>query len=934
MNRYGCGFVVILMVAERCFAGALPIRSGCWDADPMQWRIEGETIGAKASGSHGVAFFKDEKPCRRILFSATVKPEASSGKGFATAGIGFGTDEANFWHVALVQAPPEAKTGRYCELVEMKDGTWLSQLALRQTENQVAGSWRYGESYTLRIGLEENGTWGEILDAAGNRLFRRAFQFSAVAVDHGRPLLHLTGGMRADFTRPDAVCAQPVPVEQPVFPPYTCDSYVADIRDRATGFFHVVQKSDGRWWTIDPLGRGMVMLGIDHVTMRGHGCEKLGWRYLHYEAIKDRYPDKAAWERETLERLTGWGFNLLGAGCDAALKHRGMAHTVFLSFGDRLCQSETDNAFWICPNEHRPCSAFPNVFHPDFDRYCVFYADRLCAPHANDPWLFGYFIDNELAWWGRGAHDTGLFDAAFRLAATHTAKKAACELLKERAGGDLAAFNRTWSTDLKGWDGLPVLTALPSATEEQRACKRAFLRLAAERYFGIATQAIRRADPNHLVLGARFAGTGGAHQEVWEVAGKYCDIVTFNCYPWADLDRNVVLTGSGLSAERIADHFTTFFGTVKRPMLVTEWSFPALDSGLPCTHGAGQRFYTQAERTQATELFARTMLSLPFLLGYDYFMWVDQPPLGISEAFPEDSNYGLLSLGGTPYPEITAMFTRLQREAGKWRREPVPAEKPAPSVTDTLRAADCVAALRRDPGAGSVRYARDGDTFRVSNGAGLQLEGKVGDRNMIGSVTVNGKPVGAYNAMLQTDRGWSDTTRVMRVDGREEAGCAVLDITAENPAVGFTMTHRITVLPDQPLFLCELIRLDNSGKAPLAVRSFFFRYYSPFSDLPKSGAVPNLWKGPASAVWLDQADGRYFGTATFARSVIRILFWKDAERNYPDAQLGPEKPFTLQPGESYTPNQPMYVFSLAGTGGEAEFAERVKGLQALEKRLR
>jgi hypothetical protein len=34
------------------------------------------------------------------------------------------------------------------------------------------------------------------------------------------------------------------------------------------------------------------------------------------------------------------------------------------------------------------------------------------------------------------------------------------------------------------------------------------------------------------------------------------------------------------------------------------------------------------------------MADLPFLIGYDYFMWVDEPASGISTSFPEDSNYG------------------------------------------------------------------------------------------------------------------------------------------------------------------------------------------------------------------------------------------------------------------------------------------------------
>ena len=213
----------------------------------------------------------------------------------------------------------------------------------------------------------------------------------------------------------------------------------------------------------------------------------------------------------------------------------------------------------------------------------------------------------------RGAQDTGLFDAVAKLPETHSAKIAQRAFLAEKG-----------------------VTGEPSAE-----VKLAFLKRAADLYFRISSEAIRRHDPNHLVMGARFAGLGGAHPAVWEASGRYCDVVTFNCYPWADLDRNVVLTERGGNAKRITEAFTEQYGYVKRPMLVTEWSFPALDSGLPCTGGAGQRFQTQALRTQATELFAKTMLSLPFLVGYDYFMWVDEPPEGISEAFPELRHFRL-----------------------------------------------------------------------------------------------------------------------------------------------------------------------------------------------------------------------------------------------------------------------------------------------------
>ncbi|MBR0056824.1 MAG: hypothetical protein IJP66_05790, partial [Kiritimatiellae bacterium] len=205
-------------------------------------------------------------------------------------------------------------------------------------------------------------------------------------------------------------------------------------------------------------------------------------------------------------------------------------------------------------------------------------------------------------------------------------------------------------------------------------------------YFGTIAEAIRRHDPNHLVLGCRFAGMG-ARQFVWEEAGKVCDVLTFNKYPWADLDRNVIHQ-SRSSAERFADAVAERHAWCGRPLLITEWSFPALDSGLPCSNGAGQRFRTQAERAAATELMARTLLSLPFMVGYDYFMWVDEPALGISYNFPEDSNYGLVNERGEPYEELVAMFARLHRDIAALHRAPPPPERKAPPSAGPPRTAD------------------------------------------------------------------------------------------------------------------------------------------------------------------------------------------------------------------------------------------------------
>ena len=91
--------------------------------------------------------------------------------------------------------------------------------------------------------------------------------------------------------------------------------------------------------------------------------------------------------------------------------------------------------------------------------------------------------------------------------------------------------------------------------------------------------------------------------------------------------------------------FDALYARTKKPMMIPEWAFPALDSGLPCLHGAGQRFHTQAERTRASELWMRTLLTMPYIVGWAVFRWVDQPAGGAG-GNGEDSNYGLVSEAG------------------------------------------------------------------------------------------------------------------------------------------------------------------------------------------------------------------------------------------------------------------------------------------------
>jgi hypothetical protein len=276
---------------------------------------------------------------------------------------------------------------------------------------------------------------------------------------------------------------------------------------------------------------------------------------------------------------------------------------------------------------------FPDVFSDRFRQAADEAAAEQCAPRANDPHLLGYFTDNELDWngWRRG---TPLFDYFMGREETSPGKRALVSQIEERYEGRIAKFNAAWGVDLAGFDDLLRLPALEPGLDADLECvltdRDAFLRLAAETYFATCEQAIRAADPNHMILGVRFAGR--AEPIVVEACGQHVDVLSFNNYGY----------------EAPAERMWPLFAATLRPIMITEWSFKAMDSGLPNTKGAAIPVHSQADRADGYERYVEGALDLPYVVGLHWFQYVDQPVLGRS-LDGENSNYGVVDVHDEPY---------------------------------------------------------------------------------------------------------------------------------------------------------------------------------------------------------------------------------------------------------------------------------------------
>ncbi len=557
------------------------------------------------------------------------------------AGVAIYNNAQDFWHFALVESPSDKNKRHFLELSEKRGNIWLAQNNLTVTTSEhMDYNWQYDQPYRLRVKMTPAGIEGRLSDLNGKLLARQAYAFNDSAVTSGRPALR-GNALKISFDDVKVNGDAPVPLrEKPVLPAFAIKTWDG-IQRPPTGFFHV-EKVGARWWCIAPDGRGFYAVGTDHCNFNGHWCEQLG--YAPYgRNNRQTYASADRWSEQTAERLKDWGFNLVAAGHSEELRYRGLAHTLWLGVG-----AEFSAISDIVPKVH--WTGLPNVFDPRFAAFCKIKARQKLADHVDDPWVFGIFIDNELEWYGKNYSLGGVFDEAMKKDADHTAKIALVDMLRSRYT-NIQRLNKSWGTGFADFDAILPASHIdaPALDNELAADKLAYLALVAEKYFAITTAAIREIDSHHMILGSRFAGN--APEPCWHAAGRHCDIVSVNQYPFIDLE-------TGRLPQAVSD-LVKFSQWTHRPLMLTEWSFPALDSGLPCRHGAGMRVQTQQQRSQAFTIYQSTLFGLPFMVGSDFFMWVDEPALGISSTFPEDSNYGLVNEEDRPYAELTQAASQL-----------------------------------------------------------------------------------------------------------------------------------------------------------------------------------------------------------------------------------------------------------------------------------
>ena len=348
------------------------------------------------------------------------------------------------------------------------------------------------------------------------------------------------------------------------------------MRQEATGFFYTTKIGD-RWWVIDPLGYPCYIRAVS-----GFGIQYLS-SPNHKNAALEKYGNPDKWALAAVRQLKDdWGFNLsTGNPSEAArvvdrLMYQGSIGFVG-SYGSHIgTNNSTGGSTTFAGNNTM------NVFDPAFVDWCDEKA-KAAETLKDDPYLFGRTMDNELPMDGNMLYNYLRLSPADPI--YHYSYACAW----------------TWLVNMTGKE-------FPTETDVTPELMELFIGFVYDRFYSLATTAIRKYDPNHMILGSRMLHGVISKPWVLRFASLHLDCLTINWYGEWDIpveDLKLVSENANM------------------PLMVTEFYTKAMDSGLDNTRGAGWVVKTQQDRADFYQCYTLRLLECKNFVGWHWFQYLD-----------------------------------------------------------------------------------------------------------------------------------------------------------------------------------------------------------------------------------------------------------------------------------------------------------------------
>ena len=367
------------------------------------------------------------------------------------------------------------------------------------------------------------------------------------------------------------------------------------IKGEKKGYFHTEQ-INGRWWIITPEGNVFWSTGMYCVRINGIPEAGTGKR-IYKEACLNKYGSENEWARVTRLRLYNWGFNTVGDWSSGTIyREPGIAYVIGMDLPKKAENVIPKGSYGY----------FPDVFSQEFIDSVRKNVGNILKnqPYLiDDPWLLGYFLADEPAWYGSKQRRGALVDDFIALDNSKAGKKAWIEFIKN------------------------IDTKDAQVTEE---LKLEFLKAIAEQFSKVLHDALREYDKFHMILGTRPTRL---YPEVVEGIGKYSDIFGTSAY---GLNQGYKLSPN--MDEKIEEIYKYAQKPIMLGVLIT-----AQDARLP--YGIVR---TQKDRGISYWRYLAQLAQNPAVVGVHWFQYFD-PPRKCYDA--QAANWGLVNEKDEPYEE-------------------------------------------------------------------------------------------------------------------------------------------------------------------------------------------------------------------------------------------------------------------------------------------
>ena len=397
--------------------------------------------------------------------------------------------------------------------------------------------------------------------------------------------------------------------------------YTGGEKYEATGYFYTKKIGD-RWWNIDPLGYPFYRTAVVQVS---HGASP-SQRALTLA----KYGTKDAWAESATERLRELGFNAAGGWSEIETLckvDQPIAQTMIFNVGTQYGKSIGVKV--SSGGKRLPEADVIPSFDPGFAEFADSYIKSKVEPYVNNPSVYGWMSDNELA------DNITMLDHALALDYTDV---------------------RRMYTYATAWTFMYLKTgkanvSVDDVTDELR---NEYIAMTYDKYFEVVTSALAKYDPNHIYMGCRFVNNNYKRESVMRVAGYWCDVVTFNYY--------AAWEGDPILMRNIQN----WLG--ETPFVVTEWYAKGMDVWVKNPlmvnkTGAGWTVRTQEDRGKFYQNYALMLMECKGCVGFDWFKYWDNDPTDENaDDSNRDSNKGMYSNEGTEYTDLSDYMKELNKQ--------------------------------------------------------------------------------------------------------------------------------------------------------------------------------------------------------------------------------------------------------------------------------